>query len=218
MHHLRGGSGDDYFERGTHGQDMPEDDDAEDVTNLEADNVEEVMEQRRADPATVEFLREQMGSRKGRPSTKDVRPDQSLGEPELTEEQKEEDQKIYQQKRDKIISNNREAAKTKAAKKIDRESRVAAAMRRVRNAKRREERAGKKTYDEEGTGSQDFDQRMEKFDDMWPSEGSLTHGDPRLDKHARTMWASGGLRPGTDLEDMRQEVTRRYPRAFPNEG
>ena len=81
----------------------------------------------------------------------------------------------------------------------------------------RQARADKKTYDEEGTGSQDFDQRMEKFDDMWPSEGSLTHGDPRLDKHARTMWAAGGIRPGTDLEDMRQEITRRYPRAFPND-
>ena len=81
----------------------------------------------------------------------------------------------------------------------------------------RQARADKKTYDEEGTGSQDFDQRMEKFDDMWPSEGSLTHGDPRLDKHARTMWAAGGIHPGTDLEDMRQEITRRYPRAFPND-
>jgi hypothetical protein len=145
MHHLRGGSGDDYFERGTHGQDMPEE------PSVEADNVEEVMEQRKADPDMVEFLRQQKRQRLGRSSmsaTKDIRPDQSLGEPELTEEQKRVDQKEYQHNRDKRLIGERrearEAAKAKAAKKVERETRVAAAMRRVRNAKRREQRAAKK--------------------------------------------------------------------------
>jgi hypothetical protein len=142
MHHLRGGSGDDYFERGTHGQDMPEE------PSVEADNIEDVMEQRKADPETVEFLRQQKDQRVGRASTKDTRPDESLGEPELTEEQKRADLKEYQHNRDKRVMRERrearEAKEAKAAKKVERETRVKEAVRRASNAKRREQRAAKK--------------------------------------------------------------------------